>query len=126
VVGRVPAVEPYLDAAQVVVAPLRIGGGIKVKVLEALARGRPIVATSVAAQGLGSAGADCMRIADDPESFARAVVSLLRRPEERDELARQARAFARTLPSWDVAAAKLAACYRELVPVASRRTASVA
>jgi polysaccharide biosynthesis protein PslH len=125
-VGRVPAVEPYLDTAQVVVAPLRIGGGIKVKVLEALARGRPIVATSVAAQGLGSAGADCTRIADDPESFARAVVRLLRRPEERDELARQARAFARTLPSWDVAAAKLAACYRELVPVASRRTASVA
>jgi glycosyltransferase involved in cell wall biosynthesis len=125
VTGGVPTVEPYLDAAQVVVAPLRVGGGIKVKVIEALARGRPIVATSVAAQGLGS-GSRHMQIADDPASFAAAVVGLLRRPEERLELALAARAFARTLPSWDDAAARLMACYRELLPVSSSRNASVA
>jgi hypothetical protein len=50
----------------------------------------------------------------------------IRRPDERDELARQVRALARTLPSWDDAAASLADCYRELAPVSSRRTVSVA
>jgi glycosyltransferase involved in cell wall biosynthesis len=115
----------FLDAAQVVVAPLRVGGGIKVKMIEALARGRPIVATSIAAQGLGS-GSRHMRIADDPTSFAGAVVGLLCRPEERLELALAARAFARTLPSWDDAAVRLMACHRELLPVSSSRSASVA
>lgn len=126
VTGRVPAVEPYLDAAQVVVAPLRIGGGIKVKVLEALARGRPLVASSIAAQGFGSGSAECMRIADDPESFASEVVSLLHRPDERQRLARAAAALAATLPSWDEAAASLVECYRELAPASSKRTVSVA
>lgn len=50
--GRVPDVVPWLDAAKVVVCPLRVGGGIKVKVMEALARGRAVVTTPIGAQGL--------------------------------------------------------------------------
>jgi glycosyltransferase involved in cell wall biosynthesis len=115
VTGRVPRIEPYLDRAAVVVCPLRIGGGIKVKILEALARGKPIVTTSIGVQGLGEDGADAVRIADEPEQFAAAVADLLERPRERRACARAARAFAATLPTWDDAAAALLARYRALV-----------
>jgi polysaccharide biosynthesis protein PslH len=114
VTGWVPRVEPYLDAAHVVVAPLRVGGGIKVKMLEALSRGRPIVATSVAAQGLGDASSDCIRIADDPREFAKHVLELLASAEARHKLAQAARSFSHTLPSWDEAALRLLECYREI------------
>jgi polysaccharide biosynthesis protein PslH len=113
VTGRVPEVEPFIDAAHVVVAPLRVGGGIKVKVLEALSRGRPIVATSVAAQGLGSCG-DCIRLADDPEEFAVRIAELLGSEASRRRLGQAAESFARTLPSWDEAALRLLECYREV------------
>lgn len=111
VTGWVPEVEPYLDAAQVVVAPLRVGGGIKVKMLEALSRGRPIVATSVAAQGLAGAPAGCIRIADEPAAFASHVLELLASEDARRRQARAARSFSRMLPSWDEAALRLLECY---------------
>jgi polysaccharide biosynthesis protein PslH len=120
VTGRVPEVEPFVDAAHVVVAPLRVGGGIKVKVLEALSRGRPIVATSVAAQGLGSSCGDCILIADEPEEFAARIVELLACEESRRRLALAAQSFASTLPSWNEAALSLLECYREVVAAPER------
>lgn len=116
VTGRVPSVVPYLDAADVIVCPLRIGGGIKVKVLEALCRGKPIVTTSVGAQGLGPRAASALVIQDEPARFAHAVVRLLSRPKERRRLAASARRFALQLPTWDNAADELASAWRELVP----------
>lgn len=119
VTGRVPAVEPYLDAADVVVCPLREGGGIKVKVLEALARGRAVVSTTVGAQGFGPGARTAMRIEDRPRRFAQAVVDLLEDPAERARLGAAGRRLVEGLPTWDDSAAALAAAYRELV-VASR------
>jgi glycosyltransferase involved in cell wall biosynthesis len=114
VTGRVGAVEPYLDRAAVVVAPLRIGGGIKVKVLEALARGKAIVSTSLGVQGLGSAARESVAVTDEPEKFAAACALLLEEPASRSRLEQRALALAATLPSWDEAAAALLDCYREL------------
>jgi polysaccharide biosynthesis protein PslH len=113
VTGRVDAVEPWLDAAAVVVCPLRVGGGVKVKVLEALGRGCAIVATPQCAHGIPGAPA-AMRLADDSSGLADAVVSLLADPDERARLQAEALRCAQQLPTWDSVAARLAALWREL------------
>jgi glycosyltransferase involved in cell wall biosynthesis len=120
VTGRVPRVEPYLDRAAVVVCPLRVGGGVKVKVLEALCRGKAVVTTRVGVQGLGEAAADAVVLADDIDGFAAAVAGLLQEPRRRRALGRAARSFAATLPTWDDAAAALRTTYRELTATAER------
>lgn len=115
VTGRVPEVVPYLDRAAVVVCPLRVGGGVKVKVLEALARGKALVTTPVGVQGLPDDVRDACVVEDDPVRFADAVVRLLRRPRRRAALAERALAFAASLPTWNEAAGNLLACYEALV-----------
>jgi len=80
VTGEVPAVQPYLERAQVVVVPLMIGGGTRIKVLEALAAGRPVVSTSIGAEGLDLPDGESILIADDAQSFADRVVQLLSSP----------------------------------------------
>ena len=74
--GYVPDVEPYLNHARVFVAPLRFGAGIKGKVGEAMAHGLPVVTTSIGAEGFGLTHEFDVMIADDPESFAGAIVRL--------------------------------------------------
>jgi glycosyltransferase involved in cell wall biosynthesis len=110
--GRVPAVETFLDAAHVVLCPLRVGGGVKVKMLEALSRGKAIVSTPIGIQGLAAAP---VALARDAASFADAVVRLLRNPGERRSLERAARSYAERLPTWDEAAARLERCYEDVV-----------
>jgi hypothetical protein len=115
VTGRVPDVVPYLDAADVVVCPLRIGGGIKVKAIEALRRGKAIVTTPIGAQGLPAPARAAVRIASDPADFARATAALLLDGTARAELERRAHQAATVLPSWDDAASELIAVYDELL-----------
>ncbi|MDP9068031.1 MAG: glycosyltransferase family 4 protein [Actinomycetota bacterium] len=114
VTGRVAEVEPYLTSATLVVCPLRVGGGVKVKVLEALSRGKAIVTTSVGAQGFGPEVGSALEIHDRPAPFADAVVRLLRRPARRAALEQRAAEFALGLPTWDQAAQRLRDCYDEL------------
>ena len=115
VTGRVPTVEPYLDAADLVICPLREGGGIKVKMLEALAKGKAIVTTSIGIQGLGANIGQCVRICDTAEDFAEGVIELLQKPKERAALELAARDYTRSLPTWNAAAVALENCYRELL-----------
>lgn len=77
VTGWVPATAPYLDAARVSVAPLRVGAGMKGKVGEALSRGLPVVATQMAAEGMGLEHDRDLLIADEPGAFAEAIARLL-------------------------------------------------
>jgi glycosyltransferase involved in cell wall biosynthesis len=101
--------------ADVLVCPLRIGGGIKVKVIEALRRGKAIVSTGIGAQGLPAQARDALIVADDPRQFAAAVADLLRDEPRRARLERRAAAAARSLPTWNQAAAALAALYDALL-----------
>jgi glycosyltransferase involved in cell wall biosynthesis len=113
---RVSSLEPYYDSAAVVTCPLRIGGGVKVKMLEALRRGKAIVSTSVGLQGIGDARMPApVRLADDPDQFADQVIVLLRDSAGRRSLERAAVEFARKLPTWNEAARSLEACYSELL-----------
>jgi glycosyltransferase involved in cell wall biosynthesis len=83
VTGTVPAVEPWLARAAVVAVPLRLGGGMRVKVLEALAAGKAVVASPRALEGLAVRDGVEARVADDAGDVAEAIVALLRAPEER-------------------------------------------
>jgi polysaccharide biosynthesis protein PslH len=125
--GRVPDVAPYLDAADVIACPLRIGGGIKVKAIEALRRGKALVSTSVGVQGLDGATRAAVAVADEPEAFAAQLVRLLRDEAARAELERRAERAATRLPTWADAAQSLAAAYDDLlVPHDVRKTSVVA
>ncbi|HEY3857983.1 MAG TPA: glycosyltransferase family 4 protein [Gammaproteobacteria bacterium] len=86
VTGTVDDVRPYIDAAAVFVVPLRIGGGTRLKVFEALSMGKAVVSTGVGVEGLPLAPGEHYLKADDPQAFASAVVSLLRDPERRHAL----------------------------------------
>jgi glycosyltransferase involved in cell wall biosynthesis len=119
VTGRVPDVAPYLHAADVVVCPLRYGGGVKVKMLEALRAGKAIVSTDVGCQGL-SLPRGAVDRASAGDCFARAVIALLTDPERRAHAERAAAAV--ELPTWDDAAEALAECWR----LATRRSRAAA
>jgi glycosyltransferase involved in cell wall biosynthesis len=80
VTGRVPDVLPYLRSSCVSVAPLRYGGGMKGKIGEAMAAGLPVVTTTSGIEGFGLTPGENVLVADTPESFSSAVVSLLRDP----------------------------------------------
>jgi glycosyltransferase involved in cell wall biosynthesis len=91
VVGWVPSVLPYLQAARVSVVPLRYGAGTKRKVIQALMAGTPTVTTSVGAEGLGVRDGSDVLIADDPYAFARGIERLLERPLTWRRMARRGR-----------------------------------
>jgi len=76
VIGWVPEVAPYLDAARVSIAPLRYGAGVKGKIGEALSRGLPVVTTSIGAEGMQLRSGEHALVADNPSSFAAAVSRL--------------------------------------------------
>src|SRR5262249_21666824 len=80
VVGTVPDVRPHLAAAAIVVAPVRFGTGMRGKVLEALAMGRPVVTTSVGAEGLGAVSGQHLVIADGAADVSAGVRRLLDDP----------------------------------------------
>ena len=90
VTGTVPSVVEYLARAAVVVVPLRIGGGTRLKIFEAMAAGRAVVSTSIGAEGLDVASGRDLLLADDDAVFAGAVVELLRGGDRRRALGRAA------------------------------------
>jgi glycosyltransferase involved in cell wall biosynthesis len=80
VVGEVPAMTPFLASADVMVAPLRVGGGTRIKILEAFASGIPVVSTSIGCEGLDVEAGVHLDIADDAQKFATSVIGLLQDP----------------------------------------------
>ena len=89
--GTVPDMRPYLGQAAVVVVPLRIGSGTRIKILEAAASGKAVVSTAIGAEGLDFKDRSEIVIANDPNSFASEVVTLLRDPQQRSSIGQAAR-----------------------------------
>jgi glycosyltransferase involved in cell wall biosynthesis len=83
VTGRVPSVVEHLRQSAVIIVPLRIGGGTRLKIYEAMATGKAVVSTTIGAEGLDVHHGHDIMLADDPRSFAQAVIMLLRDPELR-------------------------------------------
>lgn len=110
--GRVPDVRPYIAGAGVYVVPLRIGGGTRLKVLEAMAMGRPIVSTRLGCDGFAFTGGQEVVFADEPAAFAAAVLALLRDPTQAAALGRRARQHVEAELGWDAIVPRLEALYR--------------
>jgi glycosyltransferase involved in cell wall biosynthesis len=90
VIGKVPDVAPWYRDAHVAIVPVRAGGGTRIKVLEAFAQRRPLVATTVGIEGIAAEDGRHALIADKPESFAAACLRLLRDPGLADRMSGEA------------------------------------
>jgi glycosyltransferase involved in cell wall biosynthesis len=99
--GMVPDVGPYYESASLVVAPIRQGSGTRLKVLEALAKGKALVSTSTGAEGLDLRPGRDIEIADDPARFADACVRLLANPKIRRQMGASGRERVLELYHWD-------------------------
>jgi polysaccharide biosynthesis protein PslH len=99
-VGEVEDTNTYLGRAAVVVVPLRIGGGSRLKILEAMAAGKAIVSTSIGAEGLEVVSEEHLMIADSPVEFASRVEQLLASKTERHRLGAQGRGLVEERYGW--------------------------
>lgn len=102
VTGRVESVQPYLERASLLVVPLRIGGGTRLKIVEALALGTPVLSTTIGAQGLGLVHGKHLCLADGDEAFARATLALLADPQEGERLGAQGKSHVYEHFRWGV------------------------
>jgi sugar transferase (PEP-CTERM/EpsH1 system associated) len=100
ITGTVDDIRPYMRRSNVYVVPLRIGGGTRIKIFEAMASGKAVVSTTIGAEGLPIHNGRDLILADEPAEFARSVVSLIRNPRERDELGRAARLLVEQKYGW--------------------------
>jgi polysaccharide biosynthesis protein PslH len=98
--GWVEDIRPYVARAAVCIVPLRIGGGTRLKIFEAMAMGKAVVSTSVGAEGLPVKAGENILLADTPGDFADCTVSLLRDPVKRKRLGTAARALVEDNYSW--------------------------
>ena len=116
VTGYVPDLRPYLASAGVVVCPLSFGVGVQNKVLEAMAMGKPVVATSVACRGIPDAvhGRHLLR-ADDPAEMAETVLGLFGNQDMAAALGRGGRALTEAAYSWEAATTRLEQVYTRAV-----------
>jgi glycosyltransferase involved in cell wall biosynthesis len=106
-IGEVPDVRQYVAEAAAVVVPLRIGGGTRIKILEALAMQKPVVSTSIGAEGLELKDGRDLLIANTPEQFAAQIESLLLNKELQQELGRNGRSVVEKFYGWDSLAGNL-------------------
>ena len=87
VTGRVPSMETELERADLVTVPIRFGGGTRIKILEAFAHRIPVVSTSLGAYGLDVVDGRHLLLADTPDAFAEACITLLTDEGDRQEMA---------------------------------------
>jgi len=100
VTGTVADVRPHVAEAAVFVVPLRVGGGTRLKIFEALSMGKAVVSTTVGAEGLPLVPGEHYLRADEPADFARAVVALLRDPARRRRLGAAGRDLVEARYGW--------------------------
>ncbi len=116
VTGPVPQIEPWIERAAVVLAPLRIGGGMRMKVLHTMAMGKAVVTTPRGAEGLEIGGHHPpLVVAEDADALASAVAALLADAERRRRLGAEARAFVLEHFSPDAHVRRLEATYAALL-----------
>lgn len=121
VTGTVPSVAEYLRAATMVVVPLRIGGGTRLKIFEAMAMGKAVISTTIGAEGLDVQNGRDLILADDPAAFAAAIALLASDPRLRRQYEQSAAKLAAQY-DWS----NIAQRFAEVLQQASREYASLA
>jgi glycosyltransferase involved in cell wall biosynthesis len=126
VTGSVPDVRPYIERGAVFVVPIRIGGGTRLKIFEAMAMERPVVSTTIGAEGLPLRDGVDVVLADEPDSFADAVVNLLLQPDRAAAIGTAAADEVRAKYGWDRVAARFAEICAGVAARSQHSTASPA
>ncbi|MEO0086345.1 MAG: glycosyltransferase family 4 protein, partial [candidate division WOR-3 bacterium] len=122
VTGFVPDPRPWMARASVYAVPTRVGSGMRVKVLEALAMGKAVVSTRMGCEGIeGLVDGENIVLADSAQDFAAAIITLFRRPDLRARLGRAGRALVAERYRWEDVARRFLALYREVVQTAKGR-----
>jgi polysaccharide biosynthesis protein PslH len=122
--GWVDDIRPFVGRGSVCIVPLRIGGGTRLKIFEAMAMGKAVVSTSVGAEGLAVRSGENIVLADTPNDFAQAVISLLRDPRRRQQLGAAARTLVQENYSWTIVANDFARTLQEVIKSSSARNVS--
>jgi len=107
VTGFVEDVRGYMEKGDVFIVPLRIGGGTRLKILEAMSMAKPVVSTSIGCEGLGLTNEKNIFIADEPDDFASKVVNLLNDSHKRTSMGKAGRDLVVKEYSWDIVVDKL-------------------
>lgn len=115
VTGSVNDIRPYMSGSKVYICPLRSGAGIKNKILEAWAAGKPVVATSLSCEGIDVSQGEDVVIADSIPDFANAVVRLLQNKNLRERIAQKARKKVKEKYSWESKAEMLERVYQKAI-----------
>ena len=117
--GFVPDLRPHLAAAAAVVVPLRLGGGTRLKIVEAMAMGKAIVSTTLGAEGIEAVPGRDLLLEDQPEDFANAVNRLLAEPGLAARIGNSARQLSEARYAWSGAAQTLESFYRQILQVSA-------
>lgn len=115
VTGSVEDVRPYMASAAVFVVPLRIGGGTRLKILQALAMEKAVISTSIGCEGLDLEQDRHLLVADEPRQFAAGAVQLIKNRAMRRRLGESGRMLVQERYDWDVIAGELESAYRRLI-----------
>jgi glycosyltransferase involved in cell wall biosynthesis len=116
VTGYVPELDGYMEKAALVVVPVRAGGGMRVRILEAFARAMPVVTTTVGLEGISAVPDRDVLVKDTEAEFAEAVTQLLLDPSLQQCLAENGRSFVETHYDWQVILGKMNEVYQSLHP----------
>jgi sugar transferase (PEP-CTERM/EpsH1 system associated) len=108
VTGTVDDIRPYMARGSVYVVPLLVGGGTRIKIFEAMAAGKAVVSTTIGAEGLPVSHNKDILLADDPASFSKAIVELLRDGDRRRQIGSAARKLVEENYSWGAVGKTLA------------------
>jgi len=114
ILGMVDEVAPYIDRASAIVVPLRIGGGTRLKIVEALAKGKAVISTRLGAEGLDVIHDQHLLLADEPDEFARQVARIFDDPELAARLGKAGRTLMEQQYSWQNIVARLETFYHQL------------
>jgi polysaccharide biosynthesis protein PslH len=115
VTGTVDDIRPYLQKATVALAPLPYGAGVQNKVLEAMACGTPVVASPKAVSALDTISGQHLLVAEDPVSFAEAVIGLLGDSSYRQFIGQGGRIYVEKYHHWEIIAARMEGIYNEVI-----------
>ena len=113
--GLVEDTRPHLHGCSVFVAPILAGSGTRLKILEAMSAGIPVVSTSVGIEGIDALGESHLLVADTPRAFADSVVRLLHSPKLREQLRSNARSLVESSYEWQTIGERLEGVYRRLL-----------
>jgi len=114
VTGFVEDTRPYIEKSAVYVVPLRMGGGTRLKIMEALAVKKPIVSTSIGCEGIEVVNGESIMIADNPDEFAARVIELFTNPKQVADITEKGYELVNNLYRWESIGRQMDVAYKEL------------